>query len=851
MVDKNLHRLNTKCMSSVKSVVMKYSHNKCSTDRMAVEVTGVVLNRWLVDAYDNKASSVPFEEDMVYTICHTLDKMIKKKNKELLLHCPPLCLNAALPEPLLVQQPKQTTRTTSKTNPVEHHQNRSREERLFARNRIPVRSLKGVKTIKLHVEEDEVVEIDMSASRIPAKDKFRNDVLGKNYFKVPFGKLTMRQRRIRMNEVSKLLLGCCIDRQEYKRDNDEYLNNNKELAVEILNLISGVQEVLENKMKIRFSDLETESMAPPADDGLIDVLNDKQKEHKLAVALLGETSSCGYSRLKSNLDQVTTKSFPSYYMLTKNRRVIESLSFNLSQSKENNNHEIINTEEENDDDDNPEIGNTIAQEIREETISENEEDLLRSLSKNKESINGARIKGDYGYYISLLENKHKEKKRIIKRDDNTIVIDSIDGAEHLRSKNSITSIISFSTSLMAAEWIRKKEVSAGSSLNILTWQQLQGTESWEAMMPAVEEYFTLKYQLRQDLTRTNRNNYFFYDLHDGKMLYLLTQHSLWNRKHIPFILCTCRRGEGVVDYENHQCSLKTHSSQVQSYERSRRRWDAKKRQESRTPATSATTQRKPNPYDVKAHMDWVDEKNDGCSHFGVHPNLLPRDGLRFDMFHLKCSVTKKLMSYVRELILNQSTNVIVDFSKSVLSKFWRDYHLYIWRNKKKFSSFLGNEIALFVANVDCIIKFFNNKLIPNPKILDICHALTLWFDIFKFLSVTYVEDDDTYLGMIEKYENNCKDFYQVGARTFLSLPGRPGSQETFYTHTLRYYVPTIARTTFKRHGTGIGIFTMQGFERRNKESKNCMKRFSNYKGNIVVTNMKRVWDIFEHDMNNV
>ena len=106
MVDKNLHRLNTKCMSSVKSVVMKYSHNKCSTDRMAVEVTGVVLNRWLVDAYDNKASSVPFEEDMVYTICHTLDKIIKKKNKELLLHSPPLCLNAALPEPLLLRQPK-------------------------------------------------------------------------------------------------------------------------------------------------------------------------------------------------------------------------------------------------------------------------------------------------------------------------------------------------------------------------------------------------------------------------------------------------------------------------------------------------------------------------------------------------------------------------------------------------------------------------------------------------------------------------------------------------------------------------------------------------------------------------
>ena len=42
-----------------------------------------------------------------------------------------------------------------------------------------------------------------------------------------------------------------------------------------------------------------------------------------------------------------------------------------------------------------------------------------------------------------------------------------------------------------------------------------------------------------------------YDLRDGKMIYLLTQHALFNCKHHPFLLCKCRRGEGICN-PNHQ-----------------------------------------------------------------------------------------------------------------------------------------------------------------------------------------------------------------------------------------------------------------------------------------------------------
>ena len=92
-------------------------------------------------------------------------------------------------------------------------------------------------------------------------------------------------------------------------------------------------------------------------------------------------------------------------------------------------------------------------------------------------------------------------------------------------------------------------------------------------------------------------------------------------------------------------------------------------------------------------------------------------------------------------------------------------------------------------------------------------------------------------------------FYKVGAKSFLTEGSTIGNEETFYMHALRFYTPAIAKITFDRHGLGIGIFNMQGFERRNKESKNTLKRFSNNKGNIILPNLRRLWDVFYHEKN--
>ena len=129
-----------------------------------------------------------------------------------------------------------------------------------------------------------------------------------------------------------------------------------------------------------------------------------------------------------------------------------------------------------------------------------------------------------------------------------------------------------------------------------------------------------------------------------------------------------------------------------------------------------------------------------------------------------------------------------------------------------------------------------------------CEGLGLWKEISKFIHTTKVEDCARYELEMTRFEMNVRSFYECGSKTFLTQT-TCGDRETFYLHCLRFYLPEIMHTTWDEHGLGLGVFTMQGFERRNKESKNTMKRFSNRKGNMTSQNMKRLWDVFFYGKN--
>ena len=103
---------------------------------------------------------------------------------------------------------------------------------------------------------------------------------------------------------------------------------------------------------------------------------------------------------------------------------------------------------------------------------------------------------------------------------------------------------------------------------------------------------------------------------------MLIQHSLFNCRYNPFLLCTCNRGKGVKN-ENHVCRIIKHDDQIRYWDRSKKiRLDKKKHL------------LQGEKYEYFDHIDWIDCNNHGVLHFGLHPSLLPRDNIRFDVLHL-------------------------------------------------------------------------------------------------------------------------------------------------------------------------------------------------------------------------
>ena len=93
------------------------------------------------------------------------------------------------------------------------------------------------------------------------------------------------------------------------------------------------------------------------------------------------------------------------------------------------------------------------------------------------------------------------------------------------------------------------------------------------------------------------------------------------------------------------------------------------------------------------------------------------------------------------------------------------------------------------------------------------------------------------------FEQNVKNFYNIEVYTFLTK-NFFGDQENLYSHVLRFYMPQFSKITFKWHGMEVSIFTMQGFEHRNKKIKFVLKNHINQKGNVAQQTIARLFDSF-------
>ena len=110
-------------------------------------------------------------------------------------------------------------------------------------------------------------------------------------------------------------------------------------------------------------------------------------------------------------------------------------------------------------------------------------------------------------------------------------------------------------------------------------------------------------------------------------------HNNHNGAETPsFLLCTCRRGEGIVSPYDHVCRIITKDENLNLYENFKQRFYAHCEFFNANGKT----------YTVPDHMKWVDKHNCGWSCFGIYPWLMPRNIIYFDTFHLKFAITRKL-----------------------------------------------------------------------------------------------------------------------------------------------------------------------------------------------------------------
>lgn len=204
-----------------------------------------------------------------------------------------------------------------------------------------------------------------------------------------------------------ILNKCIISRSEFRKNGNNYLKGNEDVALNIIDLIDGVRKTLEKRMKVEFKSIADRAM-PPVEgdtDGAIEFIDKTKLEFELAVSLLGETTRNGYERVKKKMDKRSAgmpkgniSNIRSYHMLTMNRPKVETFSEDLYCLPVGTSAERIQ----------PAVAPTPLPIVPQPTPQPTTEDeILRHVaeaSQEKEGkVDGSMITGNYETYVKLIE----------------------------------------------------------------------------------------------------------------------------------------------------------------------------------------------------------------------------------------------------------------------------------------------------------------------------------------------------------------------------------------------------------------------------------------------------------------
>ena len=851
-------RTTTHCESEIKALLINHRH--CHKSKKCVEFTGRYIKRKLC------LSSDYLDNSRRYRLCSNAADMMKmgllktqeKNNKSTL----PIVSSPSTTSPILWRSPRLAVQTSpglsaqgrpplnsvvirrsSQKQKEQHDASQQTPKRLQVHRhhtrKQPNPYIKLDRLKAVHVRVGAVRERIPTRKRIGHLKKWHSDVLeiSSQQYRKSFRQLVLAERKRRVESVAKLVVAAVVDQAKLQESGLTYFLKNSDVAVDVVTLLDCVRTKLQKELKLNlryFANMFT----PFVDTDVGEA--EKEDDYTSAVTVLSETTGKGYDRIRKSFmnkfKEIDQSNFPTLHLLTKSRPKMKQLEF----QKEKIGSEEDATGEELDANAtplpvNPPVANPNQVEASNRYTDEDAAAVAESHKHEEDKVIGTKIDGTYEQMIGHIDNKAKRTKKY-ELTGKRMYIDSFDGAEHIKTKKEKVSFVSFSTQGTSHASINNG-YSTSSSFGILTWMQLKTEESRSTMLPALRDLYKEKAEMRKEGKYSDTE---FVDMHDSKMSYCLTGHSLWNRRHYPYLLCKCKRGEGVQRNTDasFECSIIPHNEQVRRFDRSAEKYRRKREELGEN-------------YTIKKHMDWVDEHNLGVSHFGIHPNYLRRDAIRFDIFHMKCAISKNLIAYVRDFVLSQSTE-FMDTFHTHLRTFWGEFHMFVWEENRPFAKFQGNELASWHDKIPATIALIRSHFDENEseQVKFIILLLQSWHGMTEFLGLTKVNDRAIFNSKLEEYVHLAKELYAAGSRTTLTK-NNEGDRETSYFHVARYYVPKIAKETYENYGIGIGVFTMQGYERRNKESKNTLRRFSNKKGDIVTPNLKRLWDVFYNSTNAV
>ena len=671
----------------------------------------------------------------------------------------------------------------------------------------------------------------------------------------PFVQLTHPFRRKKCNEFKFQMFAMCLsikERQKLKQLRDEgmdymkYLKNNKDFLKSVKTFTETLNELIESTLESDF-DIDFDSIDNSKCYHVYDktgtrmYTNNNMKENleknftTLAHIMSKNTSNSAFTKLQKHMQYMWPehkKLFLSKHKYQKNLPTIKEFSMEL------NGDEFDDGDDDDDDDNNNNNDDVEAIKLdpfyREEVEivddsffdrMENAIEITKEdtkiklegqldigtvkdnlLSGQSITVLGARLPGTLRDHVVLMRDKalnwieDGHRKRTF--GDNGMLIFCFDGAQHCRNKSSL-GIVTLSCCLYSLLFDSGYS-STSSSHNILTLQQYAGGESSEAIRRSMNGYYNELVQVRKDCLDkkiVKGCTIHTYTVVDYSALYKLKSRVSWGANDSPYWYCKCNKGEGCKK-KKHKCVKITSVEEFAAYEASKKKWEEYKKRFS----TMSKKKLK------KKLREWAGTYNYGVLHWGIHPELLPMDEIRPDVFHMCTGIVKRLMQCLRNMLVNAGGPVKRKFYNR-LRTFWEEGHVMMWRLDKSFSSLIGIELQQFSMHAKELADWMLKEKIVSigrPDFIALCKGLTVWTDIEQFLKIGKIYSHDLYQVKIKEFKKNVDIFYQCGAKSFLKKGKKIGGEETAYIHTLKYYIPDIVDITYLRHRGGVGVFTMQG-----------------------------------------